>query len=240
SQDARKTVPFYRDLFGWAVREAPMPQGTYYLLEREGHEVAGLYDLMTIQREQGVPAHWLPYVLVASCDEALERAEEFGGKVLMGPHDVMEHGRMGVIQDPTGAVLAVWQAHEPSTAPMGVPGTPCWFELVSRDKVEATAFYSALFGWELETWDAGMDYTLFKSGEMSVGGAMQCLPQMGDVPSHWMTYVAVENTDEAAQRAAELGGQIVHPPTDIPNVGRFAVIADPDGAIFSLMAFASA
>ena len=72
-------------------------------------------------------------------------------------------------------------------------------------------------------------------GLASVAGAMQRTAEMGEVPSHWMIYMAVEDVDASAAKAAELGGQIVHPPTEIPNVGRWALIADPVGAMFAVM-----
>ena len=80
-----------------------------------------------------------------------------------------------------------------------------------------------------------MEYTLFRNGESSVAGAMQRTREMGEVPSHWMIYLAVEDVDACASKAAGLGGQVVHPPTDIPNVGRWALIADPAGALFAVM-----
>jgi predicted enzyme related to lactoylglutathione lyase len=143
---------------------------------------------------------------------------------------------MSVITDPTGATFAIWEpkAHQGSTA-MGVPNTACWFECLSTDAKEAGAFYAKLFEWELESFPGAEDYTLFKQGEASTGGLMQRTEEMGEVPSHWMIYFAVSDCDASAKKAEELGGKLVHPPSDIPSVGRFAIGCDPTGAMFSII-----
>ena len=235
TSDVARATDFYTKLFGWTAVVAPMDQGSYTLLQLDGKEVAGLYGLPPEQTAQNIPPHWLGYILVENCDESAGKVADLGGRVLMGPMDVMEMGRMAAIQDPTGATVSLWQAKSASDAPMGVPGSPCWFELISTNKDEATAFYAGLIGWELQDWGGPMNYTLFKNGEASVAGAMQRTAEMGEVPSHWMIYMAVEDVDASAAKAAELGGQVVHPPTDIPDVGRWALIADPAGAMFAVM-----
>jgi predicted enzyme related to lactoylglutathione lyase len=235
TSDTSRAKEFYRALFGWTADDHPSDHGTYTILKHGGRDVVGLYELMPEQKSQGVPPHWMPYVLVKDCDATSGRVEELGGRLIVGPTDVMDMGRMSVLADPTGGCVSLWQARGAADAAMGVPGTPCWFELVSTDRAEATAFYAALLGWQLETW--GADYTLFKNGEQSVAGAMQRTEEMGEIPSHWMTYLAVEDADAAAERAKELGGSILHPPSDIPKVGRFSVLADPLGAAFSVIRF---
>lgn len=119
---------------------------------------------------------------------------------------------------------------------MPAHGTICWTELQSRDVEAAKKFYSELLGWTMNTSAAGgVDYTEFKAGERPLGGMMQMCAEMGDGPSHWMSYVAVDDVDASAKRVEELGGQIHVPPTDIPNVGRFCLISDPAGAAISLI-----
>ena len=116
-------------------------------------------------------------------------------------------------------------------------GQFCWTELATRDLAKAKKFYSALIGWKTVDQQMGeMTYTmLFPPGsEEPVGGMMQMEgDQWEGVPPHWMPYVMVENCDAVTTRAGELGGNILVPPTDIPEVGRFSVLQDPTGAVLA-------
>ena len=131
--------------------------GWYTLLQLDSNDVAGLYTLNDDQKQQGVPPHWLSYVLVEDADASANKATELGGKVMMGPFDVPNVGRMAIVHDPTGAVFALFQAGEhKGTVPMGnKPGMFCWNELATRDPDAAKAFYSGLFGWTSEESDIG-------------------------------------------------------------------------------------
>jgi uncharacterized protein len=118
-------------------------------------------------------------------------------------------------------------------------GTICWTELASKDVEAAKKFYSELLGWELEgSQAAGMNYTEIVVGDKHIGGMYQITEECGgsaDMPSRWMSYVSVDDLDDAVKRTEELGGKVCVPPTDIPNVGRFCVINDPTGASISLI-----
>lgn len=114
-------------------------------------------------------------------------------------------------------------------------GTFVWNELMTRDVPAAKDFYTRLLGWEAIEWPMGdFTYTVFRSGEKDVGGMMPISKEMGDVPPHWMSYIEVEDVDASAKKVEELGGKIVFPPTDIPDVGRLTTITDPTGAYISL------
>src|SRR5215210_4828514 len=115
-------------------------------------------------------------------------------------------------------------------------GTFCWNELATKDLGAAKKFYTQLLGWQLqESTAAGMAYNEIVVGGEHIGGIYQMMAEQGDAPSHWMSYVAVDDVDAKAKLAGELGGKVCVPPTDIPNVGRFCVITDPTGATFSLV-----
>jgi predicted enzyme related to lactoylglutathione lyase len=118
-------------------------------------------------------------------------------------------------------------------------GMFCWNELVTRDEDKASAFYTEVLGWEaVDSGMPGMKYTLFKVGEKSAGGMMKMPDEIpAEVPSHWMAYITVPDVDAAAAKAKELGGNVIHGPEDIPEMGRFCVIQDPTGAVVSLMTF---
>jgi uncharacterized protein len=117
-------------------------------------------------------------------------------------------------------------------------GTICWAELASKDVETAKKFYTQLLGWKLtESQAAGMNYTEIVVGDKHIGGMYQITEECGggDMPSHWMSYVAVDDVDASAKLTEELGGKVCVPPMDIPNVGRFCVINDPTGAAISLI-----
>jgi predicted enzyme related to lactoylglutathione lyase len=118
-------------------------------------------------------------------------------------------------------------------------GVICWTELASKDVEAAKKFYSELLGWKLVTSEAaGMSYTEIVVGDKHIGGMYQISEEGaggGDMPSHWNSYVAVDDVDAAAKRVEELGGKLCVQPMDIPNVGRFCVITDPTGANISLI-----
>jgi hypothetical protein len=119
---------------------------------------------------------------------------------------------------------------------MPAHGDFCWNELASTDAGAAKKFYTELFGWKLkESQAAGVAYTEIIAGGREVGGIYQMSAEQGNKPSNWMAYVAVDDVDAAAKRVGELGGKVVMPPTDIPNVGRFCIINDPTGATLSLI-----
>jgi hypothetical protein len=154
----------------------------------------------------------------------------------------MDVGRMAICQDPTGATFSIWQAkaHKGSSV-MGENGTPCWFELATKGVEKAEKFYRDVFGWSVKAGsDAGFVYREISApgAPMPQGGMMELTPQHGPVPPHWMIYFTVKDCDADAKRCQSLGGKIVVPPMDIPNVGRFSVLADPAGATFAIIKLA--
>lgn len=228
---------FYEDLFGWTAQEYPIgPDESYAIVRRSGRDVGGLYALRADQRAQGVPTHWLCYIAVANADAAAAQVVPAGG-TLMGPaFDVGTNGRMAVAADPTGAMFALWQPTGHQGSGIGaVPGSVSWFELASTDVPGARAFYTKLFGWSWQEYPMpGMTYHVAMKGEERVGGLM---PLTGDegLPSHWMIYFEVADCDERANWVSSQGGAVIVPPTDIPGVGRFSVLRDPQGGVFSII-----
>jgi predicted enzyme related to lactoylglutathione lyase len=203
----------------------------------EGKVVGALYQMG--KSEAAMPAHWSSYVTVTNVDETTKKVVPAGGKVMKEPFDVMDVGRMSVIQDPTGAALCLWQAKKH----IGVtvkddPGALCWNEVYTSNTDRAGKFYSEVLGWKLEPHDMGPHgvYTLFKAPgtESSVGGMMGITKDMQGVPSHWCAYIATNDVDGSAKKVTDLGGKIVVPPQEIPNIGRFAIAQDPSGAVFAL------
>jgi predicted enzyme related to lactoylglutathione lyase len=239
TNDPTASGKFYTALFGWDRNDQDMGEyGIYTQYQLNGKVVAAQYKLNAEQEAQNVPPNWGQYVTVTDADTATARATELGGQVVMGPMDVMDYGRMSVIADPTGAVFCIW---EPKSN-IGVelrdePGSMCWNELMTTDTTKAVTFYAGLFGWETETMSMGDqgDYTMFKGGGgQPAGGMMAIQPEMGPIPPNWLVYFAVDDVDNSHDNAVGLGGKAIVPPTDIMEVGRFAVIADPVGAVFGI------
>ena len=117
-------------------------------------------------------------------------------------------------------------------------GAFSWCELMTTDVESAKIFYSALFGWEMQVLAMpGMPYTLVKVGDKGIGGIMSMPEQSGGMEPNWGAYVTVDDVDAVARRAPELGGKVLVPPQDIPNVGRFCVLQDPQGAFIRAITY---
>jgi predicted enzyme related to lactoylglutathione lyase len=186
---------------------------------------------------QGIPPNWLSYVYVTSADESAAKAKELGATLMKEPFDVMTVGRMAVVQDPTGAVFALWQAgtHKGASA-VNEPGALVWNELATTDTARAGAFYTGLFDWKADTQNFGpMEYTIFQHGERGAGGMYALTPEMAGVPPHWLVYFSVDDCDAKVTKATELGATTVKSAEDIPGIGRFAILQDPQGAVFAII-----
>jgi hypothetical protein len=220
---------FYTGLFGWDAEDNPVPDGSVYtmLLER-GKRVAALYTA-----REGQPAAWGSYVTVASADAAAAAAKEHGGTVEMEPFDVMDVGRMAVIQDPTGAFLNVWEPRASIGAEIvNEPGALTINQLNTSDPERAQGFYSGVFGWRFERIPGDQPYWGIYNGD-ALNGGMMPLPTDAGAPSHWLVYFGSESVDDDAGRIGQLGGQVLVPAMPIPS-GRILVARDPQGAVFAL------
>ena len=238
TNDGPSAKEFYTQLFGWETLEIPIgPDEVYVMFKLNGGEVAAMHQLTPAQQGQGTPTHWMTYVRVKGADNSAERAVELGAKIVMPPFDVMGAGRMAIIQDPQGAMIALWQPAEHQGATVtGQPNSFCWGELSTADPVAAVEFYKGLFGWTTKSMDISNEpYMELLNGEVPIGGVMKLTEQMGDAPPHWLDYFAVTNCDATVEKAIALGGSTMVPPTDIPTVGRFSVIADRQGAVFAVI-----
>ncbi|MEO8259785.1 MAG: VOC family protein [Acidobacteriota bacterium] len=232
--DQPGAVAFYRTLLGWEVTDYPMgPTETYSMFTLRGLEVASAYTMRPEEREHGAPPHWNSYVSTADADESVKRAQALGGTLLVPPFDVMDSGRMATLQDPTGAVMSVWQPkHHIGARILQEAGALGWTELMTNDTAAAETFYTQLFGWTSKISPA---YTEFNVGPVPQAGMMKIDPKWGNVPPHWMPYFQVDDCDVTAANATAAGGRIHVPPTDIPNTGRFAMLGDPQGATFAVI-----
>lgn len=226
--DAAKT--FYSSLFGWEQNELPIPGGGTYTMLRKGDKDAAALSAA----QEGMPAAWNTYVTVESANDAAAKAAELGATVVAEPFDVMDAGRMAVIQDPTGAFFCVWEPGGSIGAEIvNGPGALTMSQLNTGEPDRAIEFYSGLFGWDSEPMEGGdVSYWGFSNGGRMAGGMMLVPGEVG-APPHWLNYFGAESVDEEVGRIEELGGSVMVPPTEAPG-GRFLVAQDPQGAIFGL------
>lgn len=233
--DEAGAVAFYTALFGWTDQPAPMgPDQYYHNFSLKGSNVAGMYKQGPEMGDH--PPHWATYIAVDNADEAGKRAAEAGGKIVMEPSDVFDFGRMVMVQDPQGAFIAFWQAkNHIGSQIVNEPGTVVWNELRTTDAEAAAAFYSKALNVKASQAPAPMDfYRMIEVDGRGVAGIMPILPEMGPMPPHWSVFFAVDDVDQSASKAESLGGKVMAPPQDIPGIGRFAAIQDPQGAVFQI------
>jgi hypothetical protein len=231
--DTEAGKSFYSELFGWETEDSPVPGGVYTMCRKNGELVAAIQKLQEEMSSQGHPPFWLSYVAVDDVDASAGRVAELGGTIMAPPFDVMDAGRMTVIQDPQRAALALWQAKDhPGAGLVDEHGALCWNELATSDVPAAIDFYSGLLGWTADTQDmGGLEYTTFSVGDRPAAGMTKAQDGM---PPAWSVSFAVDDCDKSAAQIEELGGGIVIPPTDFPG-GRFAVATDPQRAFFGVV-----
>jgi uncharacterized protein len=232
--DQNAAKKFYSNLFGWAVADMPMGPGEVYTLFKLGDRDAGT-AVYTLRNEQkGMPPNWSIYIAVENADASAKRASELGGKLCVPPFDVFDMGRMAVVQDPTGAAFCLWQAKQKPNAVTGVDGTLCWADLNTPDPEQAKKFYSSLLGWKFEKSEHDSSgYLHIKNGEQYIGG-LPSAQQRPPSPPHWLPYIQISDCDAVAAKAKATSGRFFLEPMTMEGVGRFAVIADPQGAAFAI------
>ena len=238
TSDPKAGVTFYRGLFGWDVVEHDMgPSGIYTIFTMRGKDVGAGSGQQPQETQMGIPPHWNLYVTVDDAEVAAAKATSLGGKILAPAFDVMDQGRMAVIQDPTGATLQLW---EPK-AHIGVkirnePNSLCWSELTTRNPNAAEAFYIGMFGWVPKHGGNAtvMEYTEFSvNGQPSIGMMAKPADMPAHIPSYWMPYFQIASLDTGISTATASGGKLMIGPAPIPGTGRFAILTDPQGAMFA-------
>lgn len=243
TKDAPAALSFYKTVFNWGQNDHNNgDHGTYHMLMLGEHEIAGAYQLTPELQQQGAYPCWNAYVKVADVDAVADKAKSLGGRVLNGPFDVVEHGRMAILQDPTGAVFSLWQSkHEADHPEKQQPGNFGWVELMTKDTQKAGAFYQDLFGWQAETAEfAGVNYTSFSIDGEYVGGMLQTRPEWGEIPANWSVYFTVADIDKTLTTAKDLGADLCYDVKEIPEVGRFTTFKDPQGVYVSVIEYPKA
>jgi predicted enzyme related to lactoylglutathione lyase len=239
--DQKAAATFYQSLFGWGANDTPMgPDEIYTIFTVDGRDCAAGYTLRKEQRSMGVPPNWLVYIAVPNVDLFASKVATAGGTVLMAPFDVADAGRMSVVQDPTGAVFALWQAKKSQgTRVAGVDFTVCWADLNTPDPARAAKFYTDVFGWKIVAGKnmapAGPnDYAHIVNGSDSIGGIPPASQRDPHAPPGWMVYFEVPDCAASVAKARSLGAKVCVDTMSIQETGAMAVLADPQGALFAL------
>jgi uncharacterized protein len=228
--DIEKATSFYTQLFGWELEVYKPGEIDYPMISVGGNTHGGF---SVLEAGSGTPSHWLGHVWVDDVDAAVEKAKANGGKVLMEAMDMPEVGRFAVVADSAGAALSLYKPEGEGPISEGVF---VWDELVTSDVEAAKSFYTKVIGWttaDMDMGEAGV-YTLVRSGDVDRAGIFKKPAGMEAAPDAWLTYIGADDIDATAKRATELGGKVFQAPFDVEGVGRLAVLADPNGAVFGI------
>ena len=236
--DTAAAQSFYGSVFGWTTSDLGPEAGGYGMFQKDGANVAGVGPA----QGEGQPPVWTSYISVVDAEATVARATVAGATIFVEPMQIMEAGHMALFADPTGAVVGLWQPGQHIGADVAnEPGSWCWNELNTRDHAKAASFYRHVFEWDTAKADApGMQYWEWKRDDGTTIGGMMEMPATvpAEVPAHWLVYFAVDDTDATVAAAEKLGATTFVPPTDIPP-GRFAILADPAGAMFGIIKMAA-
>ncbi|MBP6469377.1 MAG: VOC family protein [Chloroflexi bacterium] len=236
--DIEGAKKFYSALFDWEAVDIPIGDGAeYYTMFRlNGHNVAGGGSLPPEMQAQGIPPNWTSYVKHDNADAIAQKVTAAGGMLTVPPMDVMEEGRMMMALDPTGASFGVWQPKDHIGAQVvNVPNALVWNELQTRDTEAARSFYGAVFGWDYATDENG--YVMCKTDGRVQAGMMAMDDSWGDIPASWSVYFMTDDVEAKVAKVSELGGSILVPLTAAGEMGKFAVVQDPQGGVFTIMQF---
>jgi hypothetical protein len=221
---------FYGELFGWDAQDVPAGDRTYTVWRLRGHDVAGIH-----QHGEGDGSAWDSAVAVDDVDAATARARELGATVLHEPADLPGVARTAVIADPGGALVGLSERRGHVGAGLvNEVGAWGWNELVSPAMGAAREFYGALFGWTATDIPGPIPRTSFGLGELLIGGGHAPTPEEGEA-SRWTISFAVADVDQGVAQVQRLGGTLLLGPVEIP-IGKFAIVADPTGAAFTITA----
>jgi predicted enzyme related to lactoylglutathione lyase len=230
---------FYNQLVGWGTKAWDGGDMPYTMWVAGTEPIGGVGELHEDARAAGAPPHWLAYVAVTDVEASCERAAELGGTVLHPATDIPGAGRFAIVQDPQGAVFAVYHSDTLSEGPPPPPaiGNISWHELATSDLEAAFSFYRELFGWEVKDdldMGGGWMYRLYGPPDGMPLGGMFTKPAEMPGPPMWLYYISVPDVAEVAPRVKELGGTLLNGPMEVPGGDTIAQCMDPQGAVFAL------
>lgn len=238
SIDQAKAEEFYTKLFGWEAKHEDVPQGGHYtMFYKNGESVAGVGQMSDEMKAQGIPSMWNSYVCVSNAADVAGKVEGLGGKVMVPPMDVMDHGRLAFFTDPNGGTIGVWEPKAHKGAGLAnEPGSFCWNELATDHIDDAKTFYGGLFGWTFQDGESdgpgGVYVSILRDGKSNGGIMGKPAPAAGKMPDYWAVYFCVDDLDGSIEKIKELGGQIMFEKIEVPKVGTMAWAMDPTKGAF--------
>lgn len=239
--DQQAALDFYRDLFGWQGEIGPEEFGGYSVCTLKGQPVAGIMKAMAMGDQPAPPPNWTSYFSSADADSTQAAVSANGGAVMAPAMDVGKLGRMLIAGDPQGAVFGVWQPVEfPGALIVNEPGALVWNQLNTSDPDAAGRFYQAALGLKAAPMPEMPEFTGFSVKGHVVGGVQGLENLPAGVPPHWLVNFSVDDTDSTVDAVVKAGGNVLVPPFDMPKVGRMAIVQDPQGGTFGVVALAPA
>ena len=233
--DVEAAKAFYAEVFGWSYKDGALSGADAFVYhEIKAADGAHVGGIMAQQAGDQAPPHWGGYVAVDDVDAAVARATAAGGRVYVEAMDIPTVGRFAVVADPQGAVTSpfTYAGEAYGGDPWGA-GAFCWEQLTTTDQAAAKAFYKAVYGWgDMAFGDgsSGMSVFTLQGGERQIASMMTAPP---GVPAHWLTFVVVDAIAAANERCAAAGGQVMVARVDVPGIGAFSVLQDPQGAVIA-------
>lgn len=237
--DTAAAAAFYGEVLGWGARDAGMEGQPYTLLSAGEAQIGGMMAMPEAYAAGGGRPGWIGYIAVPDVDAGAAQVQQAGGAVHRAAEDIPGVGRFAVVADPQGAAFVLFKGNGqmPPAPPPGTPGHAGWHELHATDWPAEFAFYAGLFGWTKgEAIDIGPmgTYQLFAIDAVPSGGMMTD-PDAGQRP-FWMYYFNVRDIRAAAATVTAKGGQVLHGPHEVPGGAWIVNCADPQGAMFALVA----
>jgi hypothetical protein len=238
TSDPAAAKQFYSSLLGWDAQDFPMGPGMVYtMFQLNGRDAAGAYAMKPEDRQLGIPPNWLLYISVDNADATVASSLEHGGSAMSPAFDIPNVGRMAVLQDPVGAIVAIFQSgHHKGVGIYGENGAFCWADLQTPDRDRSAKFYGTVFGWKLLPGkDKDMNgYLHIVSGDQYIGGFPEPRNLPPSVMPHWLAYIQCADCAAQTAKVKELGGSIIVPATTVEGQLHYSVVADPQGAVFAL------
>lgn len=237
TSDVEGAKKFYGDVIGWGTDRFGGPEGDYTIWKAGAQGIGGAMTLPEEARKAGAPPRWVGYVYVDDVDAIVAKAKSLGGHEVVPPTDLPDVGRIAMVSDPQGAVIAMIKPNGPEAPWLDeVPdGHVSWNELLAGEQEAALHFYAELFGWQKEQavpMPNGI-YQLYGKHGHTLGG-MMTRPTGYPAPPHWLYYVKVADLDAAIERVRKSGGKVMMGPMEVPGGSRIAQCTDPQGAAFAL------
>ncbi|MFI6638977.1 VOC family protein [Streptomyces sp. NPDC050504] len=226
--DVASARAFYPALFGWDALELPTGYVNFAL---RSEKIVGAVELRAGEEHS---AGWSVYFMTDDLDGTTKAVAAAGGLVVSPPRKVSVAGSAAVYRAPDGALFGAWEPDKhPGSGLVREPGTPSWFGLSTPDVDGSTAFYVQVFGWTGLPTAGGGPTRVAAAGDAAEFGAIAAGPAGS---GGWTLYFGVEDVDAASAKAASLGGTVVAAPADATGAGRVAVLKDPSGVRFALVA----